>query len=183
MPVWIKLCYAAMLGAILPAYWHAYGPQNFLWLSDVALLLTGVALFTDSRWLASVVAVAALPLELAWLADFVTGGRAGIARYMFDPAESLGLRTLSGFHAVLPPVLIWMLVRFGYDDRALLPALALVWLVGAATWALTDPAANVNWLAAIRERGGAVATAAAIALAPIFTAVPTHLLLARWLRG
>jgi hypothetical protein len=44
IPLWISLPYAMMVGVIVPVYWQTYGPTNFLWLSDIAVLLMVPAL-------------------------------------------------------------------------------------------------------------------------------------------
>ena len=44
VPLWLKLAYGVSLPVIAVVYWRAYGPGNFLWLSDIALLCTALAL-------------------------------------------------------------------------------------------------------------------------------------------
>jgi hypothetical protein len=120
VPAWLKLGYGVATPVIGAVYWRHYGPRNFLWLSDLALASTALSVTTENRLLASMPAVGVLPLELAWNADFLSGGRLiGLAGYMFDHRLPLGLRALSLFHVALPPTLLWMLRRFGYDPRAL----------------------------------------------------------------
>jgi hypothetical protein len=107
------LAYGLAVPVIAVVYWRAYGPTNFLWLSDIGLALTLVALLTGNRLLASMAAVGVLALELAWTIDFVFGGRLiGIAAYMFDSKLPLYLRGLSFFHLALPPTLLFLLSRF-----------------------------------------------------------------------
>lgn len=147
MPLWLKISYGVAVPVIVAAYWPAYGPSNFLWLSDIALALTALAVIFDNRLLASMPAVGVLPLELLWTADFLAGGRlVGLAAYMFDPALPLDLRLLSLFHLALPPTLLWMLYRFGYDRRAFAWQTALTWAVLIASYAATDPRTNINWV-------------------------------------
>jgi hypothetical protein len=65
-------------------------------------------------------------VELGWNLDFLVGGRlTGLAAYMFDRRMPLHLRSLSLFHVALPPLLLWLLRRLGYDRRALLTQTAL----------------------------------------------------------
>lgn len=100
IPLWIKLPYTLMVGVIVPVYWQAYGPTNFLWLSDIALLLMLPALWLKSRLIASMMAVGVLPLEIIWMLAFFSGGTLGhMADYMFDPQLSYFLRVLSLFHS------------------------------------------------------------------------------------
>ena len=146
VPLALKLSYGLATPLIAAVYARCYGPTNFLWLSDIALGLTTGAVITESALSASVAAVGVLPLEMAWNADFVSGGRlTGLAGYMFDQKLSLGLRALSLFHVALPPTLLWLLHKFGYDRRALAIQCGITWTVLPLTYALTEPAKNINW--------------------------------------
>jgi hypothetical protein len=143
----LTLGYGLAIPVIAAVYWRAYGPSNFLWLSDIALLFTFAALVTRHPLLASMPAVGVLPLEIAWTLDFLARGRLiGIAAYMFDTKLPRRLRALSLFHLALPPTLIFLLYRYGYDERALLLQTLLTWIVFVAVYALTDPAKNINWV-------------------------------------
>lgn len=147
IPLWIKLSYTLMVGVIVPVYWQAYGPTNFLWLSDIALLLMLFALWLEAPIIASMMGIGVLPLEIIWMVAFFSGGTVGhMADYMFDPELSFFLRGLSLFHFPMPIVIIYMLVRFGYDKRALFAQIALTVLVLPLTYALTKPIDNVNWV-------------------------------------
>ena len=50
IPLWIKLVFTAFMAVMIPYYWSAYGPANFLYFCDVALIVTLVALWTESRF-------------------------------------------------------------------------------------------------------------------------------------
>lgn len=147
VPAWLKIGYGVATPGIAAIYWRAYGPANFLWLSDLALASTTLAVIREDRLLASMPAVGVLPLELVWSADFMAGGRLlGLAGYMFDRRLPRGLRALSLFHLALPPTLLWLLGRLGYDRRAL-PLQSL--LTGSAlllSYAATPPEQNINWV-------------------------------------
>ncbi len=150
VPLWLKLAYTLMVCVIIPVYWRDLGPGNFLWFSDIALILLVPALWLENRFIASMMAVSVLLLEIAWVLDFLTGGNLlRIAAYMFaegdDPAWHI--RVLSGlFHLAIPPVLLFMLLRFGYDRRALPAQIALTAVVLPVTYLVTGPADNVNWV-------------------------------------
>jgi hypothetical protein len=189
-PLWLKLAYSAMAAGILIAYWFRYGPTNYLWLSDVALILLVPALWLESALLTSIVAVGTLALELFWVVDLLArlmlGHRShGLTGYMFDARRPPWLRGLSLFHLVLPALTIWMLFILGYDSRALPAMLVLGWIVLAASWRFTDPDRNINW---VHGFGGGARTARApagrlLALMcayPLLVWLPTHALLA-WL--
>jgi len=41
----VKIIYTLFVCILVPVYWRYYGPANFLWFSDLALLLTWAALW------------------------------------------------------------------------------------------------------------------------------------------
>jgi hypothetical protein len=152
LPLWPKLAYTAFLAVIVPVYWAKYGPQNFLWFSDIALLVTGAALWLESSVLASAMAVGVFLPEALWNVSYfgrlLTGAPIStLADYMFDPRQSRFLRGLSLLlHVVMPAALVWMLARLGYDPRALPIQTALAWVVLPVTYAVTDRTKNINWV-------------------------------------
>ncbi len=134
---------------LVPVYWQNYGPQNFLWLSDISLFLTLIALWTESSLLMSILILVALPMELIWNIDFfikIIAGIfiTGISGYMFDSQYSLFLKGLSLFHIALPIIWIWYLVKWGYDKGALIYATFLIWITLILTYFFTDPQKNIN---------------------------------------
>ncbi|MFI4923168.1 MAG: hypothetical protein ACHP6J_05595, partial [Burkholderiales bacterium] len=123
IPLWIKLAYTLFVAIIVAVYAVKYSSSNFLWFSDIALLFTVPALWFESPFLASMVAVGILLPDMLWNLSFfgqlLTGKRvSGLADYMFDVRRPLYLRALSLFHVILPPLLVWMLARLGYDPEA-----------------------------------------------------------------
>jgi len=40
IPLAAKVAGTAFLAVLVPIYWHTYGPTNFLWFCDAALILT-----------------------------------------------------------------------------------------------------------------------------------------------
>lgn len=147
----IKLAYTLFLLVLLPVYWAHYGPRNFLWFSDIALLGMGAALWLESGLLASMMMLAVLLPELAWNLDFLgrlLGGHRmfGMSAYMFEATRPRFLRALSLFHVPLPIGLVWLVVRLGYDRRAWLYQSLLALVVLPVSYWLTDPKENVNWV-------------------------------------
>jgi hypothetical protein len=184
VPLWLKVAYGGFVAVLVPVYWRHYGPENFLWLSDLALFATAAAVIFEKRWLAGMAAVGVLALELAWTVDFVTGGRIGLASYMFDASIPLYLRGLSLFHLALPPTLIWLLHRFGYDPRSFLRQAALTLVLLPATWLLTAREENINWVYGPgAEPQSVLPPLAYLALEmvalPVLALWPTHLILKR----
>ena len=189
LPTWGKLLYTLFLGVLVPVYWIHWGPKNFLWFSDIALLTTAVSLWLESPLLASMMALAVALPELVWNADFfrrlLTGRHLfGLSDYMFDPGRPRYLRALSLFHVVLPVVLIWILSRLGYDGRAWVLQTLVALIVLPVTYRVTDPADNINWVygpgSTPQKRMPPLAyLATMMALFPLAIYLPTHLLLRR----
>jgi hypothetical protein len=185
IPLWLTLAYGLAVPVIAVIYWRAYGPTNFLWLSDVALAFTLAALLTGNSLLASMPAVGVLVLELAWTIDFLFGGRfIGIAAYMYDSKLPLYLRSISLFHLALSPTLIFLLYRLGYDERALTYQRVLTWLVFILTYVSTDPERNTTGSSASAADRNAFCRRCYLGLEmviiPVCVFLPTHLLLKRF---
>lgn len=150
-PLWLKTACSLFVIVLVPVYWRQYGPANFLWFSDIALFGTLAALWLESALLASMMAVGVLLLELAWnidvVARLVTGvNPIGLSDYMFDERISIAIRALSLFHVVLPPLLVWMVYRLGYDERALPAQTILSVLVLPLSRVISTPEENINWV-------------------------------------
>jgi hypothetical protein len=118
-----KVAGTAFLAVLIPIYLHTYGPTNFLWFCDAALILTVAGMWLESPLLISMCAVGILLPQCLWLLDF--GGNLlgihvlGLTGYMFDRHLPLFTRGLSLFHGWLPLLLVWLLRRLHYDKRAL----------------------------------------------------------------
>lgn len=124
IPLGVKFAYTAFMAVLLPVYLRNYGPTNFLYFCDVALLLTLAGVWMESSLLLSIATAGILIPQVFWLVDFVAnlaGWRiSGMTDYMFDTQRSPFLRGLSLFHGWLPVLLLYLVHRTGYDSRALL---------------------------------------------------------------
>src|SRR5207247_1887208 len=83
--------------------------------------------------------------------DFLARGLSGVrviglADYMFDRKIPRRVRALSLFHLWLPPLLLWMIARLGYDRRALRAQTAASCVLLVTTYALTTPSDDINWV-------------------------------------
>jgi hypothetical protein len=193
IPLWIKIVYTLFVGVLVPVYLRHYGPTNFLWFSDVALLAMVPGLWAESRLIASTMMLAVGLPEMVWNLDFfarLIGGRSplGLAAYMFDSNLPRLLRGLSLFHVVLPVLLAWTLTRLGYDPRALAVQTALGTLLIILSYTLTNPAENINWVFGPgakpqRRVPGLVYLAAVMLFFPFGVYWPTHLVLLRVFRA
>ena len=180
---------------LVPVYWAEYGPENFIWGSDIALFATLVALWAESSLLASMSAVAVLLPELGWCIDFalrlILGPKAVPTigtTYMFDPEIPRLVRGLSMFHLALPALLIWLVYRLGYARRALLYQTLVAWIVLPVTYVLTDPTANINWVHGFGREPqtwmpGPLFLLLLMASFALGVFVPTHVLLCRLFAG
>jgi hypothetical protein len=122
IPLAVKVLYTAFVAVLVPIYWRDYGPTNFLYFCDVALLMTVPALWLESALLASMALVGIGLAQVLWQVDYLGGlfgwHVIGMTAYMFDPKKEFFLRALSFFHFWLPLLLLFVVWRLGYDRRA-----------------------------------------------------------------
>jgi hypothetical protein len=197
LPLALKLAYTGYMAVLIPVYWHYYGPTNFLYFCDVAMILTLVAIWPENALLISMCTVGVLLPQAYWVVDFLVNAAGfsltGMTDYMFDANHSLLLRLLSLFHGWLPFLLLYLVWRIGYDRRAFLRWTVLAWalllicffLMPPPTphpgltpvninyvWGLSDTAAQ-TWVPSYVWFGGLM-----IGM-PLLVFAPTHMLLAR----
>lgn len=189
-PLWLKFAYTLLVCVILVVNWRNYGPRNFLWFSDIALLIAVPALWWENGLLASMMALSIVALDVAWNVDFFGGlmtGRSlfGLGDYMFDERIPWPVRLVSLFHIWFPALLLWMVYRLGYDERALLAQTVLAWVVLPVSYLfVTEESENINWVRGLRGEpqkwmpGGLYLVLLMIAL-PLFIYLPSHLVLKR----
>lgn len=183
--IYFKIAYTLLALIVFPVYWYQYGPGNFLWFSDIAFFLMVPALWFNSRFISSMMAVGVLPLEVLWVIGLVSGGSfLGIAAYMYDPTLPLWLRLLSLFHFPMIASVICMLWRFGYDKRALTPQIILSITVVILTHIYTDKADNLNMVFPPEGFGRFMAESVYIIMMPFMLVggiiVPMHFLLKKY---
>ena len=133
VPLGLKVAYTVYMAVLIPVYWHYYGPTNFLYFCDIALIFTLIAIWPENALLISMCAVGILVPQLLWVIDFLSNAAGvpliGMADYMFDESYSPFLRLLSLFHGWLPFLLVYLLWKMGYDRRAFLAWTGLAWLL------------------------------------------------------
>jgi hypothetical protein len=186
-PLWLKIAYTIFVCVVGAVYWRKYGASNFLWFSDIALFVTVPALWLESGLLASMVTLSILLLDVGWNIDFfgeLLTGRSlfGLSKYMFAATMPLPVRLLSLFHIWLPPLLLWMVYRLGYDERAFLAQTVLAWMLLPVTYWVTDPRENINWVRGPRGEPqewmpGQLYLVLQMLVLPLFVYLPTHLVL------
>ena len=88
VPLWLKVAYTAYMAVLVPVYWHYYGPTNFLYFCDVALILTLIAIWPENALLISMCTVGILVPQAVWVVDFASTAAGfpltGMTNYMFD---------------------------------------------------------------------------------------------------
>lgn len=203
VPLWLKGGYTAFCLVLVPFYWHAYGPTNFLYFCDVAVFFALGAVWLEWPILASMPAVGILLPQSLWMADLlaeIAGLRVtGVTDYMFDAKIPVFLRGLSLFHFWLPILLVWLVWRLGYDRRAVAAWTLLAWgLVLVCYVFLPPPPApsenpllpvNVNYVYGFGDSGPQTwmpqeaYVALMMAVLPLGIFLPTHVILGRLFGG
>jgi hypothetical protein len=193
IPLGLKIGYTLFVCVLVPIYWRQYGPTNFLWFSDFVLLALVPALWLENALLVSMLAISVVFFEIVWNVDFfvrlLTGkSLIGLSAYMFDYKIPLFIRGLSGFHIVLPLLLLWGLHRLGYDHRALAWQTIVALVVLPLSYLLSNPQENVNWVYGFGQKPQTILPAPlfVILLMVLFTLIvylPTHLLFLRIFRA
>jgi hypothetical protein len=191
---WQALSYLAgvFLMILIPTYLSYYGPQNFLWLSDIGLFLTCLALWFNSALFMSMAAVGVMALELIWCVGFFSElifnfHVITLADYMFNPAYPLALRAISLFHIVTPVIWFFFLRQFGYEQKAIYYFIVLYWCDLILAYIFTNPSENINWvfmpellgLKSVGPTGWLIILAFGF---PILFFLPTHLIYKKYFK-
>jgi hypothetical protein len=186
IPFWLQLVATLVAALVVGVYARHYPLSNFLWFSNIGLLGTVLALWLESSLLASMMAVGGLLPALAWNLSFfwqliTRRGLAGLTNYMFDAGLPRYLRALSLYHLFMPVLMFWLVLRLGYDPRALPAQTLLMWLVLALTW-WVGPEDNVNFVRGPRRQGRTrmhplLYLGLLMIATPLLLCVPTHFLL------
>jgi hypothetical protein len=196
IPLWIKVLWTVCVIAWIPLYWRQYGPQNFLFFCDLGNLFITAGLWMESALIFSWQASGLLLFQTLFLIDlagtFLSGRHwIGGTEYMFDPHIPLSIRLLSLFHVVTPPLLLWAIIRLGYDGRGWKYQTLTAWIVVPINY-FWRPEYDVNWARGpfFREQHvvpGLTYLLAYLIFVPVSIYYPTHRFLlwfaGRWLGG
>ena len=197
LPLAFKLAYTAFMAVLIPVYWYYYGPTNFLYFCDVALIISLIGIWLESPLLISMCAVGILIPQALWVVDFVAGvfgfSITGMTAYMFNANSSLFLRGLSLFHGWLPFMLAWLVWQLGYDRRGLPAWIGTAWVLLLVCFFLMPPPrpdpgltpVNINYVWGMSDLEAqtfmpAYAWLAMMMILLPLIAVVTHLLLVRF---
>jgi hypothetical protein len=192
IPEWFKIAYTLAVLAFMVVYWQRYGPRNFLWFSDVALIGAVPAMWLESGLISGMLACMVLLPEVLWNVDYglrlVLRRRiTGLTDYMFDTTIPRWLRSVSLFHVPLPLVLIWLVAAYGYPESSLAAAAGVGALVLALSYWFSSPEKNINWvygLGRIQDRLPQPVSPGLLYLGFVLVVfLPTHWLLRWWFQG
>lgn len=196
IPLAVKLGYSAFMAVLIPVYWRDYGPTNFLYFCDVALVLTLIAIWSENALLLSMCAVGILLPQAFWVGDFLLNAAGvsvtGMTDYMFDAHRSLFLRLFSLFHGWLPFLLLYLVWKTGYDRRALPSWTGAAWALLLVCFFLTPPPmphpgltpVNINYVYGLSDHVAQRLVSPLIWFSGLFIGLPlavfapTHFLLA-----
>jgi hypothetical protein len=199
VPLWLKLAYTAFMAVLIPVYWANYGPTNFLYFCDVALLITLVGIWVESPLLVSMCAVGILGSQTLWVIDFMLNifgiKLTGLTDYMFMADHSLFLRGLSLFHGWLPFLLVYLVWRLGYDGRGLPAWTVLAWALILICFFFMPPPrpdpglepVNIDYVWGFSDTepqhwmAPGLWVVGLMILMPLILFIPTHLLLRRYM--
>jgi hypothetical protein len=200
IPLGVKLAYSAFMAVLLPVYWFYYGPTNFLYVCDFALILTLIGIWTESALLISMSMVGIGILQAFWVVDFAFNlaglSLTGITDYMFETHRSLFLRGLSLFHGWLPFLLAFLIWKTGYDRRALAAWTLTAWALLLICYFFMPPPqpnpglmpVNINYVFGpsdfVAQSWVSPATwlIGLLVGLPLLIYAPSHFLLMRWAR-
>jgi hypothetical protein len=192
VPLGLKLAFTAFMAVLVPVYLHFYGPTNFLYFCDIALILTLIAIWPENALIVSMCAIGIVIPQAVWVVDFLVnlGGFSltGMTDYMFQSNHSLFLRLLSLFHGWMPFLLLYLVWKIGYDRRALWPWTGLFWAVMLICFFFMPPPTpdpgltpvNINYVWGMRDTAAQTMLPAWLWLAslmigvPLFVFMPTH---------
>lgn len=154
IPRWLKVAWTLWVVVWAPIYLYRYGPHNFLWFCDLGNFLIMVGLWRESALVLSWQACSVLLVQILFTVDVTVRALFGVhpiggTAYMFNDDGSnlsLGLRFLSLFHVVTPPVLLWSLSRVGFDRRGLACQVATNLVVLPICWLGWTEEVNLNWV-------------------------------------
>ena len=198
VPLWLKFAYTAFMMVLVPVYWHYYGPTNFLYFCDIALLLTLAGLWLDNPLLISMCAVGILGPQALWVLDFALNifgvPLTGATDYMFKHENSLLLRGLSLFHGWLPFLLAYLVWMLGYDRRGFAAWTVLAWALILIAYFFMPPPnpnagltpVNINYVFGPSDSAAQTWVSPNVWVAgmmigmPLLLFWPVHLLLARY---
>ncbi|HTW31585.1 MAG TPA: hypothetical protein VMD76_07910 [Candidatus Sulfotelmatobacter sp.] len=189
IPLWLKIGWTLWLAVWAPLYLRQYGAQNFLYFCDLGNVLIGIGLWLESPLIFSWAACGLLIFQTLYTIDLggaLLSGRhvVGGTEYMFDPHLPLIIRLLSLFHVVTPPLLIWAILRLGYDPRGWKLQTLTAWIVVPINY-FWRPEQDVNWARGLffREQHvvpGSIYLLIYLTVVPLCIYFPTHLFL-KWL--
>ncbi|WP_406672831.1 hypothetical protein [Natronospira sp.] len=151
IPLTVRLASTAWIILWVTVVLNNQGPQNFFWLCNMAKFIVLFAIWRGDRLLISSQAGVMTLVGIGWTLDLflgllLGGSPTGFTDYMFGDELAPVARAVSLYHVALPPLMMWLVWRLGYDRRGpwLQCLIGALGVVGA--WLFTEPYRNVNWV-------------------------------------
>jgi hypothetical protein len=204
-PLWLKIGATLFVCVHVAIFTKAYGARDLLWFSSIGLYGTVLAIWLRSRLLANMMLLMVfLPDGVVWSSDFAMevishwqplgmkipdgwffGFNLAGAEYMFDTDIPLFVRSLSLYHMAVPALLVFLVIKWGYDSRAFAAQVVLGALLLCITRALTSPDENINYVFSFTDQPqtrvpGRAYLLALMAGATLCIYLPVHLVLLYW---
>ncbi len=183
IPLVARIAFSVWMLFWAPVILWTYGPQNFLWLCNLAQFLMLYALWTGNRLLLASQAGMMVAVGIGWSMDyivalFLSDSITGFTSYMFNPEIPLLARATSLYHVFLPPFVLWLCLRMGYDRRGWIVQCFIGGVALLASRLMTEPDRNVNWVFAFFDAEPWVAAPVYVALLvvlyPLLLYLPGH---------
>lgn len=151
LPLAARLGYTVWMLVWVAVILSEQGPQNFVWLCNVAKFLILYSVWTGDRLLLSSQAGTFVLVGAVWTVDLLLAlprgaSFTGFTDYMFNPDLALAARLASLYHLFMPLFVIWALTRTGYDRRGWWLQCVIGACAVVAAWLVTEPHRNVNWV-------------------------------------
>lgn len=122
VPYGVKITYYAFMACMFPVYITYYPLINFASVCQIHLFLLLAGFLINSRLFISMTALALLIPQTLWWIDLMceTIGIkfVGGTKYMYNSTIPLYVRIISLYHGWLPFLLIYLVKKVGYDQRA-----------------------------------------------------------------
>jgi hypothetical protein len=145
---WIGLVYLIVWAPVYAVYWDV---AHFLYLCNVAVVLTCAGLWFGNSLLLSSQAVGSMVIGTIWGVNWAWGamnhgqGVMGGAEYMWNSSYPVWVRLLSFDHLAVPAAALWGAWKVGYDRRAWVFQSGVAAIVLVASRVLA-PGQNLNFV-------------------------------------
>jgi sterol desaturase/sphingolipid hydroxylase (fatty acid hydroxylase superfamily) len=190
----LKIAYTVWFAVWCATYVWWFGPRIMLWMCCIANVALLLGLWRNSPAILSFAGLAVLLAQILYAADLFGDllfgvHLSGATRYLFASTQPAAIRALSLFHLWVPPLVLGLLWRFGYDRRALVLVTLCALLLFPVCYVTFDPTqafdrdSNINWVHGFYDKPSADPGVRDLLRALfgylVVLVLPTHLVLRR----